>query len=67
VDSYRLEITFLTLEHTVRPSSPFRQTLTLAGLDEHTESMMAPMYFSHVRYGLYYSDLVIPWRAGRRI
>ena len=37
-----------------------RQTLTLAGLDEHTESMMAPPYFSHIRYGLYYSDLVIP-------
>jgi soluble lytic murein transglycosylase len=37
-----------------------RQVLTLAGLDEHTESMMAPPYFSHVRYGLYYSDLVIP-------
>ena len=36
-----------------------RQTLTLAGLDEHTESMMAPPYFSHIRYGLYYSDLVI--------
>ena len=37
-----------------------RQVLTLAGLDEHTESMMAPPYFSHVRYGLYYSDLVTP-------
>ena len=37
-----------------------RQVLTIAGLDEHTESMMAPPYFSHVRYGLYYSDLVIP-------
>ncbi len=37
-----------------------RQTLTLAGLDEHTESMMAPPYFSHIRYGLYYSDLIIP-------
>ena len=37
-----------------------RQTLTLAGLDEHSESMMAPPYFSHLRYGLYYSDLVIP-------
>lgn len=36
-----------------------RQTLTIAGLDEHTESMMAPIYFSHIRYGLYYSDLVI--------
>lgn len=37
-----------------------RQVLTMAGLDEHTESMMAPAYFSHIRYGLYYSDLVIP-------
>lgn len=37
-----------------------RQTLTMAGLDEHTESMMAPPYFSRLRYGLYYSDLIIP-------
>ncbi|MBL8078368.1 MAG: tetratricopeptide repeat protein [Anaerolineales bacterium] len=37
-----------------------RQTLTLAGLDEHTESMMAPPYFGYIRYGLYYSDLVLP-------
>jgi len=37
-----------------------RQILTLAGLDDHTESMMAPPYFSHIRYGLYYSDLIIP-------
>ncbi len=37
-----------------------RQTLTLAGLDEHAESMMAPPYFGYVRYGLYYSGLVLP-------
>ncbi len=37
-----------------------RQTLSIAGLNEHTESMMAPPYFSHVRYGLYYPDLVLP-------
>ena len=37
-----------------------RQTLTIAGLDEHAESMMAPIYFSHVRYGLYYSDIILP-------
>jgi soluble lytic murein transglycosylase len=30
----------------------------MAGLDEHTESMMAPPYFSHMRYGMYYPDLV---------
>jgi len=37
-----------------------RQTLTIAGLDDHTASMMAPPYFSHIRYGLYYSDILIP-------
>jgi soluble lytic murein transglycosylase len=37
-----------------------RQVLTLAGLDEHTESMMAPPYFGYMRYGLYYSDLILP-------
>jgi len=37
-----------------------RQTLTIAGLDEHTESMMAPTYFSRIRYGLYYPEIIIP-------
>ncbi len=37
-----------------------RQVLTLAGLNDHTSSMMAPPYFSHVRYGLYYADLILP-------
>lgn len=37
-----------------------RQVLTLAGLDEHKESMMAPAYFGYIRYGLYYSDLILP-------
>lgn len=35
-----------------------RQILSMAGLDEHAESMMSPIYFSHLRYGFYYSDLV---------
>jgi soluble lytic murein transglycosylase len=60
VGSYRL--TNYLLDLGVYRSAIFaaRQVLTLAGLDEHTESMMAPPYFGHVRYGLYYSDLVIP-------
>jgi soluble lytic murein transglycosylase len=37
-----------------------RQVLTLAGLSDNTSSMLAPPYFSHVRYGLYYSDVMIP-------
>jgi soluble lytic murein transglycosylase len=60
VDSYRLGNYLLDLG-LYRPAIfAVRQTLTLAGLDEHSESMMAPPYFSHVRYGLYYSELIIP-------
>ena len=60
VDSYRLGNYLLDIG-AYRPAIfALRQTLTLAGLDEHSESMMAPLYFSHVRYGLYYGDLVIP-------
>jgi tetratricopeptide (TPR) repeat protein len=28
-----------------------RQVLTLAGLDDHSESLGAPAYFNHIRYG----------------
>lgn len=38
-----------------------REVLTMAGLDDHAASLTAPIYFKHVRYGLYYSDLV--WSA----
>ena len=37
-----------------------RQVLTLAGLDEHASSLSAPAYFNHIRYGTYYSDLIVP-------
>ncbi|RME87531.1 MAG: hypothetical protein D6770_09155, partial [Anaerolineae bacterium] len=37
-----------------------RQVLTLAGKEDHAASLQAPPYFGHVRYGLYYADLVIP-------
>lgn len=36
-----------------------RQVLTLAGLDSQAASMTAPAYFNHVRYGLYYHDLIL--------
>ena len=60
VGSYRLTNYLLGLGLYRSAIFAARQVLTIAGLDEHTESMMAPPYFSHVRYGLYYSDLVIP-------
>ncbi len=36
-----------------------REVLTLAGLESQSASLTAPPYFNHVRYGLYYHDLVI--------
>ena len=36
-----------------------RQVLTLAGLDGQQASLTAPAYFNHLRYGLYYHDLII--------
>ncbi|HEX9385995.1 MAG TPA: tetratricopeptide repeat protein [Anaerolineales bacterium] len=36
-----------------------RQVLSLAGLDSQQASLTAPAYFNHLRYGLYYHDLII--------
>lgn len=36
-----------------------REVLTLAGLESQSASLTAPPYFNHVRYGLYYHDLII--------
>jgi soluble lytic murein transglycosylase len=36
-----------------------RQVLTLAGQDTQQASLTAPAYFNHLRYGLYYHDLII--------
>jgi soluble lytic murein transglycosylase len=37
-----------------------REVLTLAGLDSQPASLTAPAYFNHIRYGLYYPELIIP-------
>lgn len=34
--------------------------LTLAGMNTQTQTLAAPAYFNHFRYGLYYQDLVMP-------
>ena len=36
-----------------------RQVLNLAGMDD-AQTLGAPNFFNHVRFGLYYSDLVLP-------
>ena len=37
-----------------------REVLTLAGLQSQSASLTAPSYFNHVRYGLYYRELILP-------
>lgn len=59
-DSFRLANYMLDLG-LYRPAIfAARQVLDLAGMDSHAESLHAPVYFSHIRYGTYYSDLVEP-------
>ena len=36
-----------------------REVLTLAGLESQPASLTAPDYFNHIRYGLYYHDLIL--------
>ncbi len=60
VDSYRLGNYLLDLGLYHTAIFAIREVLTLGGMDDQTESFLAPLYFSHVRYGLYYSDLIIP-------
>ncbi len=60
VGSYRLTHYLLDLGMYRSAIFAARQVLTLAGMNDHAESMLAPAYFSRIRYGLYYSDLVIP-------
>lgn len=58
--SYRLANYMIDLGLYRSGISAARQVLTLAGLNDNTASMMAPPYFSHLRFGLYFNDLIIP-------
>jgi soluble lytic murein transglycosylase len=60
VDSYRLGNYLLEIGQYRQAIYAIRQVLTLAGLDEHAASLNVPKYFSHIRYGLYYPDIIIP-------
>jgi len=59
VSSYRLANYYLNLG-LYRPAIfASRQVLNTVGMDD-AETMNAPVYFNHIRFGTYYSDLVIP-------
>lgn len=59
VDNYRLVnyLTDLGLYRTAIFAA--RQVLDLAGMDD-AETLQAPIYFNHLRFGSYYKELVIP-------
>jgi soluble lytic murein transglycosylase len=59
-DSFRLANYLLDLG-LYRPAiTAIRQVLTLAGMNTQSQTLAAPAYFHHIRYGLYYQDLVVP-------
>jgi soluble lytic murein transglycosylase len=60
VQSYRLGNYLLDLGLYRSAIYALRNVLTLAGLDDHSASLNAPPFFKHVRYGLYYSELIFP-------
>ncbi len=37
-----------------------RQVLTLAGLASGAEALGAPAYFDHIRFGIYYPEIILP-------
>ncbi len=59
-DSFRLANLLIDLGLYRSGILAIRQVLTLAGYDDHTESLQAAAYFNHVRYGLYFRDLIEP-------
>jgi soluble lytic murein transglycosylase len=58
INSYRLANHLLDLG-LYRPAIfAARQVLTLAGMDD-AATMSAPVFFNHIRFGLYYQDLIV--------
>jgi soluble lytic murein transglycosylase len=58
--SYRLGNYLLDLGLCTPAIFALRQVLTLAGMDQQSETLAAPRYFNLVRYGLYYQELILP-------
>jgi soluble lytic murein transglycosylase len=59
-DCYRLANYLLNLKLYYPAIVAIRQVLTLAGMNTQSQTLAAPVYFNHVRYGLYYQELILP-------
>jgi len=60
LNSYRLMKHMLDLGLNYIAVYSARQVLDLTGMDQTSFLESAPAYFNHIRFGVYYSDLVIP-------
>ena len=58
IDSFRLANYLIEIGLYRSAIFAAREVLTLAGLESQSASLTAPAYFNHIRYGLYYSDLI---------
>jgi soluble lytic murein transglycosylase len=58
-DNYRLASHLLKIGLYRSAIFAAREVLTLAGQESQQASLTAPPYFNHLRYGLYYHDLII--------
>ena len=63
-DSFRLGNYLLDIGAYRSAINALREVLTLAGLVDQNTSLTAPGYFQHVRYGLFYSDIILPAASG---
>lgn len=59
-NSYRLTNYLLDLGLYRSAIFAARQVLTLAGMQTNVQTLAAPIFFNHVRYGLYYQELILP-------
>ena len=59
-NTYRLANYLLNLGLYYPAIVAIRQVLTLAGMTSQSQTLAAPAYFNHVRYGLYYQELILP-------
>lgn len=60
VNLYRLMNRMLELGFYQTASLTSRQVLDLAGLSQDLTLTQAPVYFNHIRFGIFYRDLVVP-------
>lgn len=60
LNSYRLMNHLVDLGYYQTAALTSRQILDLAGLSQATTLTDAPIYFNHIRFGIFYSDIVIP-------